>query len=156
MSDVISPADVQSPVRTSLTQQQKEALLGEVLGDVQLLHRSMQDLVAVTTDTDERISARIVELRSLTGELLHARETVLAEVALRSSAQARGVFEGGIGERFRELTALVSSLHPESAKSQTRRFVDLTAVAFITASLTSLATLTGVWMVLHSHFLLTT
>jgi hypothetical protein len=134
-----------------MSEEMRDAVLAEVLGDVRSLHQCAKDLLAITTETDERITARVVELRALASDLAHARETLLAEIALQASDQAQRRLETGLGKRIEDLKGAFDARGPSSQPSEARRYVDLVAVAIVSGFITGLITLGGAWLIVHAH-----
>lgn len=135
----------------TLSEDQKDALIAEMLGDVVNLHRSVKDLVAITDDADRRITARVSEIRSLVANLSGMREALLAELAARAGAEAQRVLRESLGDLQGRIAAGVSRLELQPALDMRRQWTDRAAVAIVTAAITSVVTLAGVAVLLHFH-----
>ena len=139
--------DTKSP--TALSQQQKDALIGELLGDVLTLHKSVRDLSSIVSDTDQRLATRVVELRAISGELSHAREAAFAQIALQARTQAQEAFKESMGALFSKLENTFQDVPRTVALMSQRRFLELLVVAVATGAITLAGTLAGVWLMVH-------
>jgi hypothetical protein len=135
----------------SLTQEQKDALIAEMLGDVANLHRSVKDLVVVTDDADRRITARVSEIRTLVADLVGMREALLAELVMRSSAEAQRVLRENVGGLHKRVEDAMRHLEQQPDRDARRQWTDRTAIAIVTAAIASVLTLTGSWLLSHVH-----
>ncbi|CAN7697905.1 hypothetical protein LJR029_003944 [Caballeronia sp. LjRoot29] len=136
--------DTKSP--TALSQQQKDALIGELLGDVLTLHKSVKDLSSIVSDTDQRLATRVVELRAISSELSHAREAAFAQIALQARTQAQEAFKESMGALLGKLENTLQDVPRTAAEMSQRRFLELLVVAVATGAITLAGTLAGVWM----------
>jgi len=136
-------------ISTALSQQQKDALLGEILGDVLKLHKSVKDLSDIVRDADERISARLVELRKVSAEFANAREAAFAQIGLQARNQAQQAFVETMGARLSQLDSVVQAVPRTIGLLAHRRFSELVAVSIATSLVASISTLVGVWLMVH-------
>jgi hypothetical protein len=139
--------DAQGPA--GLSQQQKDALIGELLGDVLSLHRSVKDLSSIVNDCDQRLSTRVVELRAISGELSHAREAAFAQIGLQARRQAQDAFKESMGALLGKLESTLQNVPQSVAAVSQRRFFDFLGIAVATGFITMLGTLAGVWLMTH-------
>jgi hypothetical protein len=144
----MSGTDTQENGRArSLSDEQKDALIGELLGDVQKLHKSMKDLVAIVRDSDERISGRIVELRQVAGDFANSRDAALAHLATQASETAQHRFTDSMGDMLKRVDVSLVAIERLVPDRPARRLFDLAAVALMTGGITAAAALFGVWMI---------
>ena len=136
-------------ISTALSQQQKDALLGEILGDVLKLYKSVKDLSEIVRDADERISARLVELRKVSAEFANAREAAFAQIGLQARNQAQQAFVETMGARLSQLDSVVQAVPRTIGLLAHRRFSELVAVSIATSLVASISTLVGVWLMVH-------
>jgi hypothetical protein len=141
------PDDTKNPA--TLSQQQKDALIGELLGDVLSLHKSVKDLSSIVSDSDQRLAARVMELRAISGELSHAREAAFAQIALQARTQAQKAFKESMGALLGKLENTLQDVSRTIAVMSQRRFLELLAVAVATGAITLIGTLAGVWLMVH-------
>jgi hypothetical protein len=139
--------DTKNPA--TLSQQQKDALIGELLGDVLSLHKSVKDLSSIVSDSDQRLAARVVELRAISGELSHAREAAFAQIALQARTQAQDAFKDSMSTLLGKLENTLQDVPRTVAVMSQRRFLDLLVVALTTGAITLIGTLAGVWLMVH-------
>ena len=131
----------------SLSDEQKDALIGELLGDVQKLHKSMKDLVAIVRDSDERISGRIVELRQVAGDFANSRDAALAHLATQASETAQRRFTDSMGDMLKRVEVSLVAIERLVQDRLGRRLFDMAAVALMTGGITAAVALVGVWMI---------
>ena len=131
----------------SLSDEQKDALIGELLGDVQKLHKSMKDLVAIVRDSDERISGRIVELRQVAGDFANSRDAALAHLATQASETAQRRFTDSMGDMLKRVDVALVAIERLVQDRHGRRLFDMAAVALMTGGITAAVALVGVWMI---------
>jgi hypothetical protein len=132
-----------------LSQHQKDALIGELLGDVLNLHKSVKDLSLIVSDSDQRLSTRVVELRAISSELSHAREAAFAQIGLQARTQAQDAFKESMGALLGKLESTLQNVPLTVAALSQRRFSDFLVVAVATGFITMLGTLAGVWLMVH-------
>ena len=131
----------------SLSDEQKDALIGELLGDVQKLHKSMKDLVAIVRDSDERISGRIVELRQVAGDFANSRDAALAHLATQASETAQRRFTDSMGDMLKRVDVSLVAIERLVQDLPGRRLFDMAAVALMTGGITAAVALFGVWVI---------
>ena len=131
----------------SLSDEQKDALIFEMLGDVQVLHTSMKDLVAIVRDSDERISGRIVELRQVAADFANSRDAALAHLATQASETAQRRFTDSMGDMLKRVDVSLVAIERLVQDRPGRRLFDMAAVALMTGGITAAAALFGVWMI---------
>jgi len=139
----------ESTVLKSLSDAQKEALLGEILGDVVKLHASVRDLSKIVTDTDERITARVIELREVSREFAAQREAAFAAISVRSREMSQQAFKEELGVEFRRFESRFSDLPNALDAAASRRFGELVMVGLASGALSCLGSLLGFWMMVH-------
>jgi hypothetical protein len=148
MSTVPSAPDDTKGLAT-LSQQQKDALIGELLGDVLSLHKSVKDLSSIVSDSDQRLATRVVELRAISGELSHARETAFAQIGLQARTHAQEAFKESMGALLGKLENTLQDVPRTVAVLSQRRFIELVVVAVAAGAIAMAGTLGGVWLMVH-------
>jgi hypothetical protein len=144
-----NPNQGESTVLKSLSEEQKEALLGEILGDVVKLHGSVQDLSKIVIDTDERITARVVELREVSRDFAGQREAAFAAISVRSREVSQQAFKEDLGSSVRQLERLLSDVPNVLHTATSKRLGELMMVGLASAALSCLGSLVGFWMMVH-------
>ena len=139
----------ESTVLKSLSDAQKEALLGEILGDVVKLHASVRDLSKIVTDTDERITARVIELREVSREFAAQREAAFAAISVRSREMSQQAFKEELGVSLSQFESRFSELPNALNAAASRRFGELVMVGLASGALSCLGSLVGFWMMVH-------
>jgi hypothetical protein len=139
----------ESKTPTTLSQEQKDALIGELLGDVLTLHKSVKDLTSIVRDCDQRLTTRVVELRAISSELAHARETAFAQIGLQARKQAQEAFRDSMGGLLGKVETTLQDVSRTVAVLSQRRFLDLVVVSVATGAVTMLGTHAGVWLMAH-------
>lgn len=134
-----------------LSDDHKDALIAEVLGDVLSLHQSVKDLVAITNDADKRITSRVSELRALVADLAGMREALLAELAVRSGDEAKRALRDSFVAIDQRLVDAVRQVDRRPMLGARRQWADRAAVAIMTAAISSCTTLGGIAVLLHLH-----
>ena len=129
----------------ALTQQQKDALLEEILSDVLKLHKSVKDLSTIVVDTDERITNRVIELRHISMELAGQREAVYASISERARRSAQQAFREDLANALQRFETVLSGVPGAIVLGAQRRFSELIVVGIATGVLSSAATLLGFW-----------
>jgi methylphosphotriester-DNA--protein-cysteine methyltransferase len=144
-----NPSPDDSKVLKALSEQQKDALLGEVLGDVLKLHESVKDLTKIIRDADERTSARVVDLLKVSSDFAHAREAAFAEIGVQARTKAQQAFVEAMGDRLTRLDHVVHEVPRTIGLLAQRRFSELVAVSVATGFVTCVSTLVGMWLMTH-------
>jgi len=133
----------------SLSDEQKDALIGEMLGDVQLLHKSMKDLVLIVRDSDERLSGRIVELREVSADFARSRDAALAHLATQASETAQRRFTDSMGGMLQRVDGSLVAIERLVYHQSDRRLLYLAGVAILAGISAAAAAVCGVWLVGH-------
>jgi hypothetical protein len=133
----------------SYSQEQADALLAEVLGDVLTMHRSVKDLGQILDDTDQRITARVGEVRALVTDLAGLRERLVTELSVRAGEEGRRALRESVGEMVERIERIGRWLEQQPLSDARRQWFDRMSVAIVTAAISTGATLAGVALLLH-------
>ena len=133
----------------SLSDEQKDALIGEMLGDVQLLHKSMKDLVLIVRDSDERLSGRIVELREVSADFARSRDAALAHLATQASETAQRRFTDSMGGMLQQVSVSLVAIERLVHNRSDQHLFYLAGVAILAGISAAAAAVCGVWLVGH-------
>ena len=144
-----NPNQDESTVLKTLSDAQKDALLGEILGDVMKVHASVRDLARIVTDTDERITARVVELREVSRDFAAQREAAFAAISVRSREMSQLAFKEELGVSLVRLETLLSEVPHVVHAATSRRSSELVVVGLASGALSCLGSLVGFWLMVH-------
>lgn len=135
--------------RDPLSPHVRDEVMAEILGDVHMLHKSVSDLAAIIQTSDERLSGRIAELLKASREFAHAREGAIAELSAQASIATQRRIADSLGGTLAKVDLTLASIGGTLRESNTRRLIELFAVALASAALAGAATLAGVWALIH-------
>lgn len=137
------------PKSVLMSAEMRDAAIAELLGDVHEVHKSVRDLVLITRDTDERISARLVELRAISKELDAQKEAAFAAISIRARDQSQQAFRSEMADMIRKLDSGLEANARGQAETTRRRIVDLFTVAISTGVFLSATSLFAAWLIFH-------
>ena len=132
-----------------MSAEMRDAAIAEVLGDVHMMHNSVKDLARIVVDTDERITARVVELRVVSREFAAQREAAFAAISVRARETSQLAFKEELSVSLSQFESRFSDLPNALDAAASRRFGELVMVGLASGALSCLGSLLGFWMMVH-------